>query len=50
MRFEEAYCGWSGGRLTQEQAALILGVIARTFRGYKERHDDSRSEGCRTGD
>jgi hypothetical protein len=24
MRFEEAYQGWSGGRLTQAEAALLL--------------------------
>ena len=25
MRFEEAYVGWTAGRLTQAEAALILG-------------------------
>jgi hypothetical protein len=34
MRFEEASLGWSGSRLTQEQAARILGVCDRTFRRY----------------
>ena len=24
MRFEEAYAGWSNGRLTQEEAARLL--------------------------
>ena len=29
MRFEEAYGGWQGGRLTQEEAARLLGVRLR---------------------
>ena len=33
MRFEEAYGGWQQGRLTQEEAAGLLGVCERTFRG-----------------
>jgi len=28
MRFEEAYEGWDRGRLTQEEAAMLLGVCA----------------------
>ena len=32
MRFEEAYAGWQGGRLRQEEAARLLGVCERTFR------------------
>jgi hypothetical protein len=35
MRFEEAYGGWQGRRLTQEEAAEILGVSDRTFRRYE---------------
>ena len=27
MRFEEAYEGWTGGRLTQAEAAMLLGRI-----------------------
>lgn len=34
MRFEEAYEGWTQSRLTQEEAALLLGVTDRTFRRY----------------
>jgi transposase len=45
MRFEEAYGGWRGDRLTQDQAALILGVSARTFRRYIERYDEGGLEG-----
>lgn len=32
MRFEEAYSGWLEKRLTQEEAARILGICERTFR------------------
>lgn len=34
MRFEEAYEGWHEGRLTQAEAARILGVCERSFRRY----------------
>ncbi len=34
MRFEEAYVGWNEGRLTQAEAARILGVCERSFRRY----------------
>jgi len=40
MRFEEVYGGWQKKRLSQDEAAEILGVCSRTFRryiiGYKE--------------
>lgn len=45
MRFEEAYGGWRGKSLTQEEAARILGVTDRTFRRYVERYEDSGLEG-----
>ena len=32
MRFEELYHSWHKGRLTQEQAANVLGISSRTFR------------------
>jgi transposase len=44
MRFEEAYGGWKRGRLTQEEAARILGVCDRTFRRYTQRFDDGGME------
>ena len=43
-RFEEAYDGWIEERLSQEEAARILGVSDRTFRRYVERYDDGGQE------
>ena len=45
MRFEEAYSGQGSGRLTQTQAAKLLGVCDRTFRRYLSRYDSSGIEG-----
>lgn len=45
MRFEEAYRGWQGGRLTQEEAARLLGVCDRTFRRQIERYEEDGLEG-----
>ena len=45
MRFEETYLGWKESRLTQESAALILGVSDRTFRRYVDRYEDEGLEG-----
>jgi hypothetical protein len=45
MRFEEAYGGWQGGRLTQEEAARLLGVCERTFRRYIDWYEDEGLEG-----
>jgi len=44
MRFLEVFQGWNEGRLTQEEAARILGVCARTFRRYLSRHAESGME------
>lgn len=44
MRFEEAYTGWQVGRLTQEEAAQILGVCERSFRRYVDRYEDGGLE------
>lgn len=38
MRFQEAYEGWSGGRLTQAEAALLLGQCERSFRRHVEHY------------
>ena len=45
MRFEEAYGVWTEGRLTQEEAARILGVCDRTFRRYIHRYEEDGMEG-----
>jgi len=45
MRFEEAYGGWKRGRMTQEEAALLLGVCDRTFRRYLARYEEEGMEG-----
>jgi len=42
MRFEEALDGWTQGRLTQAEAALLLGQCERSFRRHIERY---RSDG-----
>ena len=45
MRFEEAYGGWQKGRLSQEEAAEILGVCSRTFRRQIGRYEEDGLEG-----
>ena len=45
MRFEEAYYGWQEQRLTQEEAAQLLGVCERTFRRYINRYEEEGLEG-----
>ena len=45
MRFEEAYGAWTESRLTQEEAAELLGVCARTFRRYIDRYEDDGLDG-----
>jgi hypothetical protein len=45
MRFDEAYEGWERGRLTQQEAAMLLGVCDRTFRRYLLRYEDKGMEG-----
>ena len=45
MRFEEAYEGWTERRLTQEEAARLLGVCSRSFRRYIDRYEESGLEG-----
>jgi hypothetical protein len=45
MRFEEAYEGCKRGRLTQEEAARLLGVCDRTYRRYAVRYEDQGMEG-----
>ncbi|MFO7570701.1 MAG: ISNCY family transposase [Smithellaceae bacterium] len=45
MRFKEMYSGWRQGRLSQEEAALVLGVCPRTFRRQICRYEESGLEG-----
>ena len=45
MRFQEAYDGWSQGRLTQAEAALLLGQCERSFRRHIERFEADGLEG-----
>jgi transposase len=45
MRFEEAYEGWNAGRLTQEEAARLLGVGERSFRRYLVRYEAEGLDG-----
>jgi transposase len=45
MRFEEAYESWNRGRLTQEEAASLLGVSERTFRRYLNRFEAEGESG-----
>jgi hypothetical protein len=39
MRFEEAYEQWNVGRLSQAEAARLLGVCERSFRRYLVRYE-----------
>lgn len=45
MRFEEAYTGWQAGRLTQMEAARLLGVCERTLRRQIDRYETDGMEG-----
>jgi len=45
MRFEEAYGGWQKKRLSQDEAAEILGVCSRTFRRYIVGYKENGQEG-----
>ena len=45
MRFEEALSGWRAGRLTQEEAARLLGVCERSFRRYMNRYEEAGLDG-----
>lgn len=45
MRFEEAYTSWKKRRLTQGEAADLLGMSDRNFRRYIHRYDESGIEG-----
>lgn len=45
MQIEQAYSIWSEGRLTQEDAAWVLGVCSRNFRRYVDRYEENGIDG-----
>lgn len=45
MRFEEAYDSWTQGRITQSEAALLLGQCERSLRRHIERYEADGLEG-----
>lgn len=44
MRFEEVYEGWHARRLSQAEAAQVLGVCERSFRRYVARYDEGEGD------
>ncbi|MDE0145883.1 MAG: ISNCY family transposase [Nitrospira sp.] len=46
-RFEEAFVGWTESRLTQDEAARVLGVCTRTFRRWSDRYEEEGLDGLR---
>lgn len=47
MRFEEIYEIWTEKRLTQEEAAQVLGITSRTFRRYIDRYEEYGVDGLK---
>jgi transposase len=45
MRFEEAFYDWSERKITQQEAARLLGVCERTFRRYINRYEENGLDG-----
>ncbi|MDP8257695.1 MAG: helix-turn-helix domain-containing protein [Candidatus Alcyoniella australis] len=45
MRFEKVLSTWTERKITQDEAALMLGVCSRTFRRYIHRYEDSGVQG-----
>ena len=45
MKFEDVYGRWQERRLSQEEAAEILGMSERTFRRWRDRYDAQGLEG-----
>ena len=45
MRFADVYEGWQVGRLSQEEAAEVLGVSERTFRRFSRRFEEDGPPG-----
>ena len=44
-RFEEAFGAWTESRLTQEEAARLLGICERTFRRWIDRFEEAGLDG-----
>ena len=47
MLFEDVHSVWTERRLTQEEAAQLLGVCPRTFRRWSARYEEDGIEGLR---
>lgn len=45
LRFEEVLSIWTEGRVSQEEAARMLGVCSRSFRRYIDRYHDEGLDG-----
>ena len=45
MKFDDLYSRRTAGKLTQEQAAEILGILVRTMRRWEERYEAEGAEG-----
>lgn len=45
MRFDETFSIWTEGRITQEEAARMLGVSSRSFRRYVDRYRENGIDG-----
>jgi hypothetical protein len=45
MRFDEAYYGWQEGRISQQEAAVLLGICDRSFRRYRDRYESCGMDG-----
>ena len=45
MYFEEIFSKWQARKLTQEDAARLLGVSTRTFHRYARRYEEDSVEG-----
>jgi len=45
MRFGETFSIWTEGRITQEEAAHMLGVSSRSFRRYIDRYKENGIDG-----
>ena len=47
MQFDRVYTAWTESKLSQEDAARLLGVSSRTFRRHINRYEDDGLEGLR---